>query len=1346
MGQINIKSTPASDILNPTVGKIALGVNDSGITLKNENGEIISIGGGNVNLTNYYTSSQTNANFLSANTSFYSRSYIDSNLVNNTIFNSHTGDSSIHFTKSSILLDNLGDVDTSGVLDGYFLQYSSGTWIPVYGTSSSGSTDLSNYYNKTQVNSNFLSANTLYEFIVPIDYNWNNSSTVQSSTTFVINYIFNLSGQNITLPYNSTFKFSKDGSLQNTTIIGNYSFINSDEKGVGILYNSILSGGSFVNMTYHPEWFGSLNSTNWYNALQTAINCAQLKSGEVKLSSYVYTYQECLRVPAGVSINGVSRGETAFSAGPTLGSQLHCTSSTTNKAFEIYDKFVTLSNFTIRGESRSASNIDGLVVNAVGLSGSGANIESLNFDNILIHSCRKGMYLVAGNNGAVTYSLFNNIRIRDCIYSLKIDVLSANPIYGNVDGNGNSYISDNAFINSNKWSGLFISGYAPNCGVWINTQKKTSQVNSQDVYLPANNLQFDVVVIEPPYSEMGHLRLEGGGSQVRMHDIRIEASTQDSHYPQTPVVYLGTGTNGNYIDMDQASISVVDLGYNNTIISKGTKCTLPSPNSDNLYKNSALIGLEIESDGTYNIPYWTIQEQCVDPNNIYSWRTLQTGSSITISYTSTTRQDGYKALVFNVPPKYQLRIYQDINRDLANLTNATVNAYVIADNLKDVQWTYQDAVTGIISSSASFGNDIFSGNTYEPIGGWFPITPTSIANYYRLAVFVQNIQNTGGTDINFKLTQPQLVKGIVAKNDPAKYLTDLGGTVFGLIGRNMIKNISPVTNPSIYLYNNTIGSLLLPLDGSVFEISETGFYISKINYNINRFSRGSEITLIFDYAGVQVLNTAFINLSKDYISEIGSTLTLYSANGDGLWTELNRYSKVEYGYTTYDIINIGNTGTSFVEFPLTGEKYFNLTNLSSGTYNITRINYTNRFVGDSRIHIDFNSTNSLVSLANTGYLKLAKSGSYYPNDGDWIELITHGDGTWTETNRKQSSMQNATIGNYTLDTTSSSVLSGVTLQIPKTGENSYTITNNSITPRTITRINDSVDRLNAGYTLLLDFTTLSSIITISNSSYITLSKTGDWTPSTGDWIELYTKGNGTWVELNRKQSLNPNVTMGAITLEAASIISTNFLTLPKTGENSFTLTNTGATSLIINRINEAAATRFNAGSVILLDFASLTSGISLANSGYITLSKTGNFSPVNGDWIALYTKGNGTWTELNRKSSTMLSQTKGLSSINYNTAVSTGVLTLSNSGENYFKLSGGTGGGTITQINYVSANRLTPGTTISIKFYGIATPIILQNNNFIILSGATNYTPTEGSIITMITEGNGVWEELSRRS
>ncbi|NPV12871.1 MAG: hypothetical protein HPY57_13955 [Ignavibacteria bacterium] len=148
-------------------------------------------------ITDAYTKTEVNNNFLSANTfdttipnitatnitatTFYGNldwNYItgepDFALQSN--FGSHTSDTSIHFTKDSIYLDDLADINTGGTIDGYFLMYSAGTWI-----SNSAVTDLSNYYTKTEVNNNFLSANT---FDLTINTNGINNTGGITATTF----------------------------------------------------------------------------------------------------------------------------------------------------------------------------------------------------------------------------------------------------------------------------------------------------------------------------------------------------------------------------------------------------------------------------------------------------------------------------------------------------------------------------------------------------------------------------------------------------------------------------------------------------------------------------------------------------------------------------------------------------------------------------------------------------------------------------------------------------------------------------------------------------------------------------------------------------------------------------------------------------------------------------------------------------------------------------------------------------------------------------------------------------------------------------------------------------------
>jgi len=79
--------------------------------------EILSI---EADLSNYYNKQEINSitDTLSGQTTNV-----------NAVLSGHTSDTTIHFTKSSILLNDLGDVNVVGAVDNQILSYSGGTWV-----------------------------------------------------------------------------------------------------------------------------------------------------------------------------------------------------------------------------------------------------------------------------------------------------------------------------------------------------------------------------------------------------------------------------------------------------------------------------------------------------------------------------------------------------------------------------------------------------------------------------------------------------------------------------------------------------------------------------------------------------------------------------------------------------------------------------------------------------------------------------------------------------------------------------------------------------------------------------------------------------------------------------------------------------------------------------------------------------------------------------------------------------------------------------------------------------------------------------------------------------------------
>jgi hypothetical protein len=1107
-------------------------------------------------------------------------------------------DSSCVYSDSEGLTSNYGN--------GFFIKKTSATNYDVIlsGNKTINQTDLTKKADK----SNY--------FYVPKGYNLSLLSVV-SNKNLVILYDFDLQGSTVTLSTNCTLIF-QGGSISNGTITGTSYNIVADK--VNIFKNSSVTlAGSLMSNVY-PEWWGdrSISNYDWQPALQKALDSAKLSSNKVLLSAYKYQYYNQLTVNEGTTIQGVSRGDTAFGGASIKGSVLHCLGSslgsTTNQniAIKVTGRMVNLNNFTIKGERSLTKYGDGIVIYGIGDgSSSQALIENCFFENLLIHGFMKGkgLNLVAGNSGAVTYSNFFNIRLRDCAKHLIIEALSSNPIYNNLGSTGLAYTNINCFINSNNFQGLYISGYCET-GIKVYTEYDAVQTNSQNVYRPANNLTFNGVVIEPPYSNNSHIRIEGAGSQVRMHDIRVEASSQDANFPAVPVVYLGDGTNANLIDCDQMSVTIQDLGWNNHIKGHNGKNGNATPNTNNLYKNSALLGLDKSGANVY-LPEWTIEEQGIGSGDTYYWRPLTTTSNVLISESSEVVEEGYRTLQVTVPPNYQFRMNQNIDRTLHKIPNGKVNCKIKATNLKDVIWTYQDSETPVVSGGTCFG-----GNVYEPMGAFFVVTPTTVSSFYRISLFCQNYT---ASNIVFSFAMPSFVVGEITPSLPARPLTEHGGTVYGVLGFNNVKNILPVSN--VNHRGATSSDVILPKEGNYFEINEGGFSIQKINATVNRFERGATITLYFNYSGITIINSSFIALSKPYYSEVGGSITLQSPDGNGLWREISRYSKKLSGLYAGDI----NTqlATNYLTLDTTCN-IFNLTNgVSASTIN--RINYTSRFDEGFQITLNFTSLTFGVSLVNSAYISLYRGIDFAPVVGDWIKLETTGNGTWTEIARKQSAYAVSKTGYAVLE--ASTYIATNYLTLPVTGEN-YFVLNNTSTAQTITRINNAQGtRFEAGQELMLRFDTLTNTISFTNSAYLKLINAGSFIPVVGDWMKLIHQGDGTWIETSRKFSATVPLDL-SITLSASYLAST-YLTLPLTGENYFKLS---AATLggSIARINNASTKRFAGGWIIMLEFTNVTVAVTLVHSTYLILAGAVNYTPSVNGGIVLFTRGDGTWRELSR--------------------------------------------------------------------------------------------------------------------
>lgn len=477
-------------------------------------------------------------------------------------------------------------------------------------------------------------------------------------------------------------------------------------------------------------------------------------------------------------------------------------------------------------------------------------------------------------------------------------------------------------------------------------------------------------------------------------------------------------------------------------------------------------------------------------------------------------------------------------------------------------------------------------------------------------------------------------------------------------------------------------------------------------------------------------------MGKIYISDSFKT-----SQGVDLWESIIAKPDKETGFFYGDIVPLVSTNYLTLD-----KKYniFTLTNTTNSTININRINEVVRFEEGRQITITFEGTTGLVALTNNHYIVLSLPGVYFPKTGDWIKFETTGNGVWYEITRKKPPLNPAYDGYDIIDATTT--VSTNFLTLPLTGHRFFSLNNASQTPILINRINnDSAVRFEAGAEILIKFDTLTSLISLLNSVYISLTYNRLFTPVVGDWIKFITKGDGTWFEIGRKESNLLKSYRGYVAVESSTATVTNFLTLPTTGENYFLLNNSSGVSITVSRLNNDSAVRFEAGSEILLTFGTLTNAIEILNSAYIKLMYTGRYVPVANDWIRLVTDGNGTWTETARKPLTIPPATAGIATLDLATAVATNFLTLPITGENYFLLNNTGAASTINRINEVASLRFAGGKDITLYFNTLTNGVTITNSGYITLLFGVNYVPVTGDWMVLRTSGNGTWIEIDRK-
>lgn len=309
--------------------------------------------------------------------------------------------------------------------------------------------------------------------------------------------------------------------------------------------------------------------------LQTAITNAQDEGVALCFPSGTFNFDNTIEIPAGIQLYGAGSG---YSNGVATGTIIKY--SGTGWAMKITGHSGSIKHMTIIDENSNAEG--GLRIEAQATGSSGAFIESVNINNIVIANFKVGTGLqlfaegTGVNGSAITYGTFYDVAIHNALTGIEIIRTTYN---------------DYTFINSNKFIHGRISAdddFIPACGLCIRT---------------GNNNVFDGMVVSLDTSSIAHLAvyhgqgISGEHTEFVGNDMLIEAPGQAA--TGKPIIYFEEGVTGSKISGILADQGLIESHGANLIEISGPSIFYQD-SGVNILENSGFIGV-IEN----NIPGWT---------------------------------------------------------------------------------------------------------------------------------------------------------------------------------------------------------------------------------------------------------------------------------------------------------------------------------------------------------------------------------------------------------------------------------------------------------------------------------------------------------------------------------------------------------------------------------------------------------------------------------------------------------------------------------------------------------------------------------------------------------------------
>lgn len=541
----------------------------------------------------------------------------------------------------------------------------------------------------------------------------------------------------------------------------------------------------------------------------TAITAAQIEGSAICLPAGNYKFNNTLVIPAGIQFRGAGTGDDPLQASNLTGSVLEYYGN--DWAVKMNGSGAGLSDVLIYDASSNNA------VGGVSVEADGVLVESSKMSNVLIFGFDQGegMRLYAINDGGIAYNSFYDIRIRHANTGIHIQ---------------EEKINDDTFINSNKFIHGVVSGGGYDYGIRING---------------GNNNTFDGMVIEPPFSNIGHLVVTKG--EFVGKEIRIEALQQQDG---VPVVLFENGTRGSRVDGTFAGGLIKDFGDNDFALASHKNISVLNDGS-NQFSNAAFSGVSGSS-----IPAWTLSGSPVitegDAEILANHKVLSISGATELKPTA-----ALKALAGS-------RLHSTVSFGIYAKTN-------VPNAVKTIFTTPNDST---VSSTAHPGDGQWHfvgmrAHVTRPATGSMDISPVILLD-----------------SANVELTTPTFTFGSERPSLHSASLPQLGGTLYGQLS-HAVREIDGQS----YL-DDGIKRLVLPTSGNVFiadlsSLAIDPLPIQRINdLTADRFLKGSVVTLVFEN-NVTISSSAYINLSSTYSGK--GSLQLLSL-GNGTWIELSRTS------------------------------------------------------------------------------------------------------------------------------------------------------------------------------------------------------------------------------------------------------------------------------------------------------------------------------------------------------------------------------------------------------------------------------------------------------------------------